>query len=118
MPVKGLASTGALARLGLSTEGVLVLSPWYKGLLANPSLFSHPALGLGPLGSELALLIVLVKAAAPTPAPTPAPAAVPAVTLSSKAGFVDIMLWLLLMLSDFKFCSSAPNDAAFAPVTA
>lgn len=56
MPVKGLASEGALALRGLSAEGVRVLSPWYSGLLASPSLFSQPALGFGPLDPELALL--------------------------------------------------------------
>lgn len=57
MPVKGLASVGSFPLLaGLSAEADLVLSPWYSGLLAFKSLFSQPALGLGPLDPELVLL--------------------------------------------------------------
>lgn len=84
------------------------------------SLFSQPALGFGPLGSELALLYVRIRAGAPAAAAAPAPAAapVPAVTLSSKAGFVDIMLCPLLMLSDFKFWRSEPSGPAPTPAAA
>ena len=117
-PVRALVSAGILPPLrGLSTEGVLVRpSPWYKGLLAIMSLFNQPALGFGPLGSELVELKLRVRPAAAPPA---APAAAAGAAASNRDGSSGLVwpLGMLFMLSVFRFCRSELRALLFEAAT-